>query len=222
MQTIKFQTSYIEPYPLQVQGESNYRENIEDVTGYAGEDEGINADDFIANLLLEDDNIHDTNAVCVQIENKTVGYLPRPAAKTYRKKLAELGLENVVGECFASIKGGFIKRDGSQADFGVRLDIDLEELKVEPERIAKPAEPAIPQTNIKTEPITQPRKLASPKQPVKFGGKVSIIPMKGKGWVYWLVVFPIIGTINLYIFLFAGIWYAGKWVWDMAVSASKQ
>lgn len=162
MQTIKFQTSSIEPYPLQVQGESNYRENIEDVTGYAGEDEGVNADDFIANLLLEDDNIHDTNAVCVQIENKTVGYLPRPAAKIYRKKLTELGLENVVGECFASVKGGFIKRDGSQADFGVRLDLVLDELT-----IIKPTAPAMRPPLIKTEPITQPQKLANPKLPVE-------------------------------------------------------
>jgi len=129
---VKFQSSYAEPYPLQVQGESNYKANIEDVSNYTGEDEGVDADDFIAHLILEDDNIYDPgNAVRIEIDGKAVGYLAKPAAKKYRKRLAELGLSDVTGECYASIKGGFIKRSsGEQADFGVRLDLDLDTFNV--------------------------------------------------------------------------------------------
>jgi len=129
---IRFESSYIEPYPLQVQGESNYRRNLEDISGYTGEEEGVNADDFIARLILEDDNIYDPgNAVRIEIDGKAVGYLSKPAAKKYRKRVAELGLSDVTGECYASIKGGFIKRSsGEQADIGVRLDLDLDTFNV--------------------------------------------------------------------------------------------
>jgi hypothetical protein len=135
--TIRFESSHAEWYPLQVQGESHYRENLEDVSGYVGEDEGVDADDFIAHLILEDDNINDSNAVRVEIDGKIVGYLARPAAKKYRARLIDLGLSDVIGECYASIKGGHIKRStGEQADFGVRLDLDLDSFK---ERKEKPA-----------------------------------------------------------------------------------
>lgn len=143
MKIVKFQTSYVEPYPLKVQGESFYKDNIENVSNYLGEDEGVNADDFIAHLILDEKNINDENAVRVEIDNKIVGYLSRPAAKLYRKKLKELGLENVIGECFASIRGGYIKRDGTQADFGVRLDLVLEDisLRIETPRTTQPKPP---------------------------------------------------------------------------------
>lgn len=124
---IRFGSSYIEPYPLQVQGESYYRKNIESITNYTGEDEGIDADDFIAQLILDDNNEHDPgNAVRVEIDGNTVGHLAKPAAKKYRARLKQLNLSAVLGECYASIKGGFTLREGGQADFGVRLDLDLD------------------------------------------------------------------------------------------------
>ena len=128
---IRFQSSYQEPYPLQVQGESYYRKNIEDITNYMGEEEGVNADDFIAQLILDDKNIYDPgNAVRVEIEGKIVGHLSKTAAKKYRQRLAQLALSDVIGECYASIRGGFITREGSQADFGVRLDLNLDDFEV--------------------------------------------------------------------------------------------
>ena len=145
---IRFQSSYVEPYPLQVQGESNYENNIEEICGYVDEDEGIDQDDFIARLILEDNNPYDPgNAVRVDIDGKTVGYLAKPAAKAYRKRLEELGLSDVIGECYASIKGGFIKRStGEQADFGIRLDLnsdDFAALPGKPQPIAEPIAPVV-------------------------------------------------------------------------------
>ncbi len=164
MQTIRFESSNIGPYLLQVQGEACYRKNIEDIAGYYNEDEGINDDSFWAHLVLEDENPYDRgNAVRVDIDGKTVGYLSRPYAKQYRSKLKELGLTDVIGECRASIKGGFAKRDGTVADFGVRLDVDINALQVykpstpklkptatpEPPRYVVPSEPKQPKPLLK-------------------------------------------------------------------------
>jgi len=145
---IRFQSSYAEPYPLQVQGESNYKDNIEAICGYVDDDEGVNADDFIARLVLEDSNRYDPgNAVRIEIDGKTVGYLSKPGAKAYRKRLTAIGLSDVTGECYASIKGGFIKKStGEQADFGVKLDLNLEDFEVlpaKPQPTAAPIPPAV-------------------------------------------------------------------------------
>lgn len=162
MNIVRFQSSYIEPYPVQVQGESFYRRDIEDISNYLGEEDGVDADDFIAHLILEDDNIHDPdNAVRVDIDNKTVGHLSKPAAKKYRQRLADLGLSDVIGECFASIKGGFALRTGGAADFGVRLDIDLDDLKVYIPPVSKPVEqiqPPIPVPQTSPTPPPTPQK----------------------------------------------------------------
>jgi len=131
MNIVRFRSSYAEPYPLQVQGESSYKANIEDALVYV-DDEGANVDDLIAQLILEDENRYDPgNAVRVEIEGKIVGYLSKADAKKYRQGLSALQLVDVVGECYASVKGGFIKRStGEQADFGVRLDLELSDLEI--------------------------------------------------------------------------------------------
>lgn len=142
MTIVRFKSSYMEPYPLQVVVESSYREEIEEVTGYTGEDYGVEADDFIAHLILDDNNIYDRgNAVAVEINGKTVGHLSTSAAKKYRKKLKELGLSDVVGECFASIKGGFALQSGGMADFGVRLDLAIDEMQIYTAPAPEPSQP---------------------------------------------------------------------------------
>jgi hypothetical protein len=149
-QVVRFQTSHAEPYPLQVQGESYYKENIEDVTNYAGEDAGVDIDDLIAQIILDDDNQYDPgNAVKVTIGDKQVGHLAKPDAKQYRQKLADLGIPDAIGECYASVKGGFIKRDGSQADFGIRLDLIISEMAIQPPPASKqPIAPAAPMPKV--------------------------------------------------------------------------
>jgi hypothetical protein len=197
---VKFQSSYLEPYPLQVQGESFYKKNIEGVSNYMGDDEGVNVDDLIGQLVLDDANIYDTgNAVRVEIDGKIVGYLAKPVAKLYRQKLAELGIPKVIGQCYASIRGGFIKKDGEQADFGVRLDLDLNNLIIEPER--RPPAQAAPLQS-------QPPTASSPSVPIKSSSRKKIrCPKCGSenvsvqavtdiktkhrsclGWCWWLLL----------------------------------
>lgn len=127
---IHFESSDLVPYPVEVVGESRYRDNIAGLFKHIGPD-GVDEEDLTASLVLEDKNPHDANAVRVDVRGVTVGYLSRETAIAYRRKLKARGEEDAIGECTASINGGFRKKDGSQADFGVRLDFDLEEVVFE-------------------------------------------------------------------------------------------
>lgn len=110
MRIVRLKSSYIEPYPLQVVGEASYRDEIEEIVGFVDDEEGVNDDSFWAHLILDDLNRYDRgNAVAVEINGKTIGYLLKADARIYRKRLKELGLEDITGECHASIKGGFTK-----------------------------------------------------------------------------------------------------------------
>lgn len=130
---VRFESSYEEKYPLEVSGESHHRDAIESLFGYV-DDEGVNEDGLTAHLILDNTNINDHNAVRVEIDDQLVGYLPRKAAKIYREKLNGLGLSDIIGECTASIRGGYLikkgDRAGEQADYGIRLDVDLENLQI--------------------------------------------------------------------------------------------
>lgn len=191
---VRFESSYETPYPLQVQGESHYKANIENILGFV-DDKGVDEDHHVARLILEDTNPVDENAVRVEIDEQKVGYLAKPAAKVYRAKLAALGLAGVIGECGASIKGGFIKQ-GERADFGVRLDIDLDKLQVEKEQ-SMAAHPVI---------VTSPSKATMPK-----ATSSPVVGEKPKGkWKTWQIGAAVVAGL-----IFCGC--AGFWaLWAIA------
>lgn len=68
-------------------------------------------------LTPENGNRFDANAVRVEIDNRTVGYLSRELAVQYRAALGE-----TAGQCAAKIVGGFEMEDGTSAHFGVKLN----------------------------------------------------------------------------------------------------
>jgi hypothetical protein len=76
-----------------------------------------------ANLILEDENPHDSEAVAVQIGGELVGYLSREKARLYRADLAAAGAPRVTVRCKAKIVGGFETARGERAHFGLRLDL---------------------------------------------------------------------------------------------------
>ena len=126
------------PYPTEVKGESSYKSNLLQICGEYDQDDGYDDDTHAAELILENENAHDANAVRVAIDDLTVGYLARTDALRYRKRLVELEIAKpCVGVTTASIKGGFLK-DGEVTDFGVRLaflpgEFEIEKLnKIEP------------------------------------------------------------------------------------------
>lgn len=69
-------------YETEIAGESNYQANIERYCT-----PGTTNIELTADLVLENDNPHDKNAVRVDIGGRVVGYLSRSDAKLYRKML---------------------------------------------------------------------------------------------------------------------------------------
>ncbi|MFZ2736649.1 MAG: HIRAN domain-containing protein [Burkholderiaceae bacterium] len=100
---------------IDVVGESFYQGNLEALCGGKTKD-GVEKQ-FVADLIPEDDNEHDKNAVRVDINGRTVGYLPREIAKKYRKSYADNA-----ARCGATIVGGWKRRGGKSGHFGVRLN----------------------------------------------------------------------------------------------------
>jgi hypothetical protein len=109
-------------FPLRIVGESHYQETLEMLCGGRTEDGADHV--ALAVLYLEDNNPYDTNAVRIEICNRTVGYLDRKDARAYRAFLKRNGTPKSNGVCKAHIRGGW-KRPRSQGHFGVWLNFKL-------------------------------------------------------------------------------------------------
>lgn len=112
-------------YDQEVVGESNYQSALKKIAG--GYTKEKHKDKVKAVLICEDDNEHDDKAVQVTISCKTVGYLCREDARTYRKKLKKIGYGRSYVVCDAIICGGQKLGLFNKTFFGVWLDISLDE-----------------------------------------------------------------------------------------------
>ena len=111
-------------YDLEVVGESHYQTTLEEICGERKKSgENLMTE---ARLLLEDDNRFDKNAVSVQINGKTVGYLSKEVAIIYRGILRTAKHPKAVGICKANIRGGWLRKNGDKGNYGVWLDIPVE------------------------------------------------------------------------------------------------
>ena len=99
---------------LDVVGESHYQRELEEISGGRTED-GVDLS-VNAELVPQDDNPHDQNAVAVQVNGTIVGFLPREQAAAYR--CAGRGRE----KHGARIVGGWDRGSDDRGHFGVRLD----------------------------------------------------------------------------------------------------
>ncbi len=79
-----------------------------------------------ASLVLEGSNPYDPQAVRVDIDGKTVGYLSRPTARAFRQQVAAGQPEGTALPCKARIKGGWDRGPEDQGQFGVWLNLSLE------------------------------------------------------------------------------------------------
>lgn len=132
MQTVKLDSSAFGSYNLQIKGESNYQDDIKQIIHYDedGTRQSIQEDSLTAELIFEDNNPYDKgNAIRVEIDHRTVGYLSRDDAKKYRQALASKNLTGAVGTCYAAIIGKY-NNELDDMLFGVRLDLDLNNLVV--------------------------------------------------------------------------------------------
>jgi hypothetical protein len=120
--------------PMGIVGENAYQKAIKEIIHYQTmvekDDREYRDEKLTAHLILEDNNQNDSgNAVRVEIDRQTVGYLARGDAKFYRKALAGLGIAEIC-TCNAAAFG---KREyiGGNMFFGIWLSIDLNRLEID-------------------------------------------------------------------------------------------
>lgn len=101
-------------YNFDIVGEASYQNALDQLAG-GKTDAGVHVEKW-ATLIIEKDNPFDPNAVRVDIEGHTVGYLSRTHAARFRKTINR---SNCVAP--ALITGGW-KRAGGQGHYGVKLN----------------------------------------------------------------------------------------------------
>ena len=113
-------------FAIDVAGESFYPESFAALCGPRGPD-GVNIE-ARAHLTLQDDNPHDKYAVRVTIDGHPVGHLAREHARAFRRtvRYGELSMYETF-ECAAIICGGWDKGNGDVGNYGVRLDLQLDD-----------------------------------------------------------------------------------------------
>ena len=113
-------------YRVDVAGESFYEESFAALCGERTI-EGVRIE-VRAQLILEDDNPHDKHAVRVTIQGLQVGHLSREDARAFRRCVRYGSLsEHEVFECAGLICGGWDHGPGDVGNFGVRLDLVLDD-----------------------------------------------------------------------------------------------
>lgn len=118
---IAFQWPSLGTFEFDVVGEGNYQNSIASIVD--DYDEGTSVEIFKAILIPENQNKFDSMAVRVEINNKTVGYMSKDDARSFRRRLSSKKIGIKITSCNAEFIGGFIKPDGTRANYGVRLDI---------------------------------------------------------------------------------------------------
>lgn len=89
-----------------------------------GEDSALKIHILTAHLIPDTDNPHDSSAVRVDINSRTVGYFNRVQALSFRSRLDEKGLSNQITTCSAIIIRSN-DENGMTPNYDVRLDIEL-------------------------------------------------------------------------------------------------
>jgi hypothetical protein len=109
-------------FEFEVVGESYYQKNLKVIAGSHGKQSAETA--VVATLVPLDDNKFDKNAVQIVVADSLVGYLTREDAPRFRRRLSACKLgSTTVTTCDALVVGGFIKKNGERANYGIQLDI---------------------------------------------------------------------------------------------------
>jgi len=110
-------------YSERIVGEASYQAAIERLAGGSPED-GSSCDiPVTAELIWEDDNPADDEAIQVQVQGMVVGYLTRTSARLYRRWMATAGYQGRRAVCGARIVGGRDRGPRGRGYFGVELDV---------------------------------------------------------------------------------------------------
>jgi hypothetical protein len=77
---------------------------------------------FVANLVPENENPQDDQAVCIQVGGQNLGYLSRQEARSYRERLVTSGISAQPLSVYALLASGF-NANGKQYEYRMVLDI---------------------------------------------------------------------------------------------------
>lgn len=108
-------------YLAEIVGESHYQDELDAICG--GKTTSGHNKIVDALLVWEDDNPADNQAVRVDIEGRTVGYISRQNARRIRQQLIKGGFAGVTGLCSAMIVGGWNRGGEDTGYYGVKLDL---------------------------------------------------------------------------------------------------
>ena len=110
-------------FEFEIVGESHYQDALESIAG--PKDEDSKQLECTAELVLDDDNKYDNQAVLVAIEGQKVGHLSRQHAREFRAELKRQNITVGVFKVPALIVGGWDRGDDDVGHFGVKLDLPL-------------------------------------------------------------------------------------------------
>jgi hypothetical protein len=108
-------------YNVKVVGASMYQQDLERLAG--GRSEGGVSVEVLATVVPEPSNPHDRLAMRVDVSGRTVGYLSREDARSYRKRLKAEGLKVEPMGFPGLIVGGWDRGKDDRGHFGLRLDL---------------------------------------------------------------------------------------------------
>lgn len=107
----------LKSFPFNVVGESHYQNALEKIAGgYRRDSQSFTVKALIA---IDPENRFDPDAVRVEIDDQTVGYLPGPEAKRIGEIMRAQGVSAATVE--AQVRGGWRTNQHDQGHFGVRL-----------------------------------------------------------------------------------------------------
>lgn len=125
-------------YEFDIVGESFYQDNLLSIAGKKKSKSANIVKPCV--LQLDQNNKHDKNAVSVWIDGLQVGHLSKTNAKKFRDEVSEKAPGVTEFNASALIVGGWV-RQGSEGDFGVKIDLPI----TNEEEPTTPAPPPPPQ-----------------------------------------------------------------------------
>lgn len=108
-------------FDFEIVGEANYQQALDNLC--AGKCEEGHELEATVQLCFQDDNPYDENAVVVLINRSVVGYVPRDKAASFRTEILKINPHERPVVCHAIIVGGWLRDDGHEGHYGVRLSL---------------------------------------------------------------------------------------------------
>lgn len=108
---------------VEVVGESFYQGNFEDIIGTPYE-RGVYWD-IVAQVLFQDGNPHDPNAVLIVSGGKPLGHIAKRDSLKFRRQILAVNPEQRPVICKGQIIGGWANEGGVKASYGLTLSIEM-------------------------------------------------------------------------------------------------